>query len=74
MMRDGFMAITMTSMIEVKGVGARYAGSATGFLMAWGGLGNVIAPPLEQPGNIQPQCTLLSGQAWQRQDFVCICF
>jgi len=46
MMRDGFMAITMTSMIEVKGVGARYAGSATGFLMAWGGLGNVIAPPL----------------------------
>ncbi len=44
--RDGFMAITMTTMMEVKGVGARYAGSATGLLMAWMGLGNVIAPPL----------------------------
>jgi MFS family permease len=44
--RDGFMAITMTAVMEIKGVGTRYAGSATGLLLAWLGLGNVIAPPL----------------------------
>lgn len=44
--RDGFMALTMTAVMEVKGVGARYAGTATGFLMAWLGLGSVFAPPL----------------------------
>jgi MFS family permease len=44
--RDGFMAITMTAMMEIKGVGARYAGSATGLLMAWLGVGSVISPPL----------------------------
>lgn len=44
--RDGFMALTMTAVMEIKGVGARYAGTATGFLMAWLGLGSVIAPPL----------------------------
>ncbi len=46
MTRDGFMALTMTATMEVRGVGALYAGSATGLLMAWSGLGNVIAPPL----------------------------
>lgn len=46
MTRDSFMALTMTAMMEVKGVGAPYAGSATGLLMALAGLGNVFAPPL----------------------------
>ena len=44
--RDGFMAITMTSIMEVRGVGARYAGTATGLAMAFMGIANVIAPPL----------------------------
>jgi MFS family permease len=44
--RDGYMALTMTAVMEIKGVGARYAGSATGLVLAWLGLGNVIAPPL----------------------------
>lgn len=44
--RDGYMALTMTSVMEIKGVGARYAGTATGLLIAWIGLGNVLAPPL----------------------------
>lgn len=44
--RDGYMAITMTAMMEVKGVGARYAGTATGFLMAIMGLGAVLSPPV----------------------------
>jgi NNP family nitrate/nitrite transporter-like MFS transporter len=44
--RDGYMALTMTAMMEIKGVGARYAGTATGFLMAVMGIGAVLSPPL----------------------------
>jgi len=43
--RDGFMAITMTAIIEVKGIGARFAGSATGLNMSVLGIANVLAPP-----------------------------
>lgn len=44
--RDGFMALTMTAVMEIKGVGARYAGTATGFLMAVMGVGTVLSPPV----------------------------
>jgi MFS family permease len=44
--RDGFMAITMTAIIEVKGIGARFAGSATGLNMSVLGIANVFAPPV----------------------------
>jgi predicted MFS family arabinose efflux permease len=44
--RDGFMAITMTAIIEEKGIGARYAGSATGLNMSAMGLATVFAPPV----------------------------
>ena len=44
--RDGFMAITMTAIIEVKGVGARFAGSATGLAMSVLGFSNFFAPPV----------------------------
>jgi MFS family permease len=44
--RDAFMAIFLTMVIEVDGVGPIYAGTATGFTMAISGLGNFIAPPL----------------------------
>ena len=44
--RDGFMAISMTAIIEVKGVGARFAGSATGLAMSVMGLANFFAPPV----------------------------
>ena len=44
--RDGFMAITMTAIIEVKGVGARFAGSATGLNMSVMGIASVFAPPV----------------------------
>jgi hypothetical protein len=46
MARDGFMAITMTAIIEVKGVGARLAGSATGLAMSALGAFNFFAPPV----------------------------
>lgn len=45
-MRDGSMAIFMTTLIEVRGVGAVYAGTALGFMMMLGGVGRVLAPPL----------------------------
>jgi len=44
--RDGFMAISMTAIIEAKGVGARFAGSATGLAMSVMGLANFFAPPV----------------------------
>ncbi len=44
--RDAFMAIYITMVIETDGVGPAYAGTATGFTMAISGIGNFIAPPL----------------------------
>jgi MFS family permease len=44
--RDGFMAVFMTSIIETDGVGPAYAGTAVGMVMVFSGLGNLIAPPL----------------------------
>jgi MFS family permease len=45
MARDGFMAITMTAITEEKGVGPRFAGSATGLNISLMGIANVLAPP-----------------------------
>ncbi|GAK55794.1 major facilitator superfamily transporter [Candidatus Vecturithrix granuli] len=44
--RDGFMAIFMTTVIEIKGIGSAYAGTAIGLVMSVMGLGNLLAPPL----------------------------
>jgi MFS family permease len=44
--RDGFMAIFTTMVIETEGVGPTYAGSAWGIAMAVSGIGSVISPPL----------------------------
>ncbi len=44
--RDAFMAIYMTMIIETEGVGPAYAGTATGFNIALAGVGNLLAPPL----------------------------
>jgi ACS family D-galactonate transporter-like MFS transporter len=44
--RDGFMAIFTTMVIETEGIGYTYAGTAWGFTMAISGIGSVIAPPL----------------------------
>lgn len=46
MVRDGFMAVFMTSIIETEGVGVMYAGTATGMVMIFAGIGNLLAPPL----------------------------
>jgi MFS family permease len=46
MARDGFMAVFFTMTMETDGVGPAYAGTATGFVMVFSGVGAMIAPPL----------------------------
>lgn len=44
--RDAFMAIFITMVMQTDGVGPTYAGTAIGLTMAISGVGNMIAPPL----------------------------
>ncbi len=46
LVRDGFMAVFMTTIIETKGVGSVYAGTAIGLTTTFSSLGNLIAPPM----------------------------
>jgi MFS family permease len=46
MVRDGFMAIFLTMVIETEGVGPLYAGTAIGFTIAISSISSVLAPPL----------------------------
>lgn len=46
LVRDGFMAVFMTAILETEGVGAKFAGTATGIVMVFSGVGNLLAPPL----------------------------
>ena len=44
--RDGYMAVFMTTAIELDGVGAAYAGTALGLTLTLSRVGGLIAPPL----------------------------
>ena len=44
--RDGFMSVFMTSLTEVGGVGAEYAGTALGLAFTLSRIGALVAPPL----------------------------
>ncbi len=44
--RDGYMAVFMTTATELDGVGAEYAGTALGLAMTLSRVGGLIAPPL----------------------------
>jgi MFS family permease len=44
--RDGFMAVFMASVIETEGVGTTLAGTATGLMMVFSSVGNLFSPPL----------------------------
>jgi cyanate permease len=44
--RDGFMAIFMTTVTELEGVGAAYTGTALGLTTTLSRVGSLIAPPL----------------------------
>ena len=45
-MRDGYMATLMTLIIELRGIGPAFAGTATGVIMAISLTGAVVAPPI----------------------------
>jgi len=44
--RDGFMAVTITLLMETKGIGVTYAGTALGLAMMLSRVGGVISPPI----------------------------
>lgn len=44
--RDGYMAVFMTTTLELDGVGATYAGTALGLTLTLSRVGGLIAPPL----------------------------
>jgi predicted MFS family arabinose efflux permease len=44
--RDGYFAVLMTMVIESRGIGAIYAGTAMGIIFSFGNLGTFIASPL----------------------------
>jgi MFS family permease len=46
MMRDGSAALVLTMAVETEGVGPAYAGTATGVVMTFFFLGNLISPPI----------------------------
>jgi cyanate permease len=46
LVRDGFMAVFVTAVLETEGIGATYAGTAMGLMMALSGIGRLAAPPL----------------------------
>lgn len=46
LVRDGFMAVFMTMILETDGVGKRFAGTATGFVTVFSMLGSMVMPPL----------------------------
>lgn len=46
MVRDGFMAVYLTLVVQTDGVGPKYAGTATGLIMVLVGVGNLLAPPV----------------------------
>jgi MFS family permease len=46
MVRDGFMGVFLTSVLETEGVGVTYSGTAVGLVLACVFFGNLIAPPI----------------------------
>ncbi len=44
--RDGFMAILLTMVMETDGVGATYSGTATGLVLTFSRIGNFASPPI----------------------------
>lgn len=44
--RDGFMAVFMTMIIETKGIGSVYAGTGIGLVMIFSGLSSMASPPI----------------------------
>ena len=46
MARDGFMAVTITLLMETAGIGVAYVGTALGLAMTLSRVGGIISPPI----------------------------
>ncbi len=46
MVRDGFMAVFLATAVDLDGIGAEYAGTVTGFVLACASIGTLLAPPV----------------------------
>jgi cyanate permease len=44
--RDGFMALQMTTLLEIKEIGTRYAGTAIGLIHSISRVGEIVSPPI----------------------------
>jgi cyanate permease len=44
--RDGFMAILVTAIIELEGIGQQYAGTAVGLALFLSAVGSIFSPPI----------------------------
>lgn len=44
--RDGFMALQMTMLLETKEIGTRYAGTAIGLIHSISRIGEIVSPPV----------------------------
>ncbi|MBN2077184.1 MAG: MFS transporter [Dehalococcoidales bacterium] len=44
--RDGFMALQMTMLLEIKEIGTRYAGTAIGLIHSISRIGEIVSPPV----------------------------
>ncbi len=66
MVRDGFMATHMTTLLETKGLKIAYIGAVVGFSQSLGRIGEIISPPIGgKLAEINPQYPFLlwSGMA-----------
>lgn len=71
--RDAFMAILITMIVETEGVGRVYAGTATGFVMALSGISNTIAPPLGNSlAKISPAMPFSLWAIWAIFGVICL--
>ena len=73
--RDGFMAVFITMIMEIKGVGAIYAGTAVGLAFTIERVGVVLAPPLGNwLANINPGLPFVFWAALAAAALFIFCF
>jgi cyanate permease len=73
--RDGFMAVFITMIMESKGVGAAYAGTAVGLAFTIERIGVVFAPPLgNRLANINPGLPFVFWAALAATTLLVFCF
>jgi len=73
--RDGFMAIFVATVIETKGIGAAYAGTALGLALTLSQLGSIISPLIGNSlATINPRLAFIFWAALAAAGLVCSCF